>query len=161
GLPTEKVAAGELIAADPEADLAILKVSGVPKGAKPIDPLVAVAPSETLPVMICGVPFGDRLSADGGNPNITIGNASVSGLGGNAAGRLAAVQIDGSINPGNSGGPVIDSDGQLVGVAVATIKGSGIGMAVPAADLVAVLDGRVVSPMFAPRPTLNEMAGFR
>ena len=52
-----------------------------------------------------------------------------------------------ALNPGNSGGPVVDARGRLVGVAVATIKGSGIGFAVPPSALQTVLS--VESPMFA------------
>jgi len=53
------------------------------------------------------------------------------------------VQIDGALNPGNSGGPVVDADGRLVGVAVATIRGANIGLAIPAGELTKVFEGHV------------------
>src|SRR5262249_1885718 len=49
----------------------------------------------------------------------------------------------GALNPGNSGGPVVDADGRLVGVAVATIRGANIGLAIPAGELTKVFEGHV------------------
>src|SRR5205085_12357551 len=58
-------------------------------------------------------------------------------------GQMKAVQIDGAINPGNSGGPVVDEDGRLVGISVATIRGAGIGLAIAPDELARMFDGRV------------------
>src|SRR5205823_13615096 len=57
--------------------------------------------------------------------------------------ELSVVQIDGDLNPGNSGGPVVDAQGRLVGVSVAKIKNTQIGLAIPSADLVSMLKGRI------------------
>src|SRR5262249_27523872 len=59
-------------------------------------------------------------------------------------GEPAIVQIDGALNPGNSGGPIVDSEGHLIGVAVATIRGgNNIGFAIPPQELTKMLAGRV------------------
>src|SRR5262249_32549195 len=76
-------------------------------------------------------------------PAITVGKGSVSSIRQNDRGETAAVQIDGDLNPGNSGGPVVDSAGRLVGVAVAKVRNTQIGLAVPAAQLTKLLSGRV------------------
>jgi WD40 repeat protein len=49
--------------------------------------------------------------------------------------RLDGVQFDGQINPGHSGGPVLDPSGAVIGVAVATIPGKAINLAIPVGRL--------------------------
>ena len=98
---------------------------------------------ETMPVYMFGFPFGETLSTTKGNPAITIGKGSVSSIRENERGETAVVQIDGDLNPGNSGGPVVDGKGRLVGVAVAKIRNTRIGMAIPPAELTKMLNGRL------------------
>jgi S1-C subfamily serine protease len=144
GTATELTAKAEAISADPEADLAILRVTGLKAPPKPIDHANVPKLSETMSVYTFGFPFGQALATGKGAPAITVGKGSVSSLRLDENGELSVVQIDGALNPGNSGGPVVDSKGELVGVAVATIKnGQGIGFAVPAAELTKVLKGRL------------------
>ena len=79
-----------------------------------------------------------------------MGKATISSLRNDVAGELALVQIDGALNPGNSGGPVVDARGQLVGVAVATIRNSsGIGLAIPSRAVSRLLQGRLDKVAFA------------
>ncbi len=116
---------------DPATDLAILKVNA----ARPL-PAVAIGSSADLMV---------------GETVITIGNAFgyenttsvgiVSALGRNV--RLSddqeyrnLIQTDACINPGNSGGPLINIDGELIGINVAVRAGAqGIGFALPIDDV--------------------------
>jgi S1-C subfamily serine protease len=56
---------------------------------------------------------------------------------------LKQVQVNGGMHPGNSGGPVIDTDGQVIGVAVSGIKSTQIHFAVPAEQVRAFLNGRL------------------
>jgi hypothetical protein len=58
------------------------------------------------------------------------------------------VQIDGDITPGNSGGPVVSAQGQLVGVAQATVRDRRIGFAIPAPELSGLLQGRLLDHYF-------------
>ena len=135
-----------MVAIDPEHDLAMLKVRGVANLPVPIDVNHTPELTETMPVTVLGFPFGKVLSTGKAGPAITIGKASISSIRRDDNDDLAYVQIDGALNPGNSGGPVVDSEGRLVGVAVATIKGSsGIGLAIPAQELTKMLQGRVGS----------------
>jgi S1-C subfamily serine protease len=144
GTKTEVTAKAEPIAADPDNDLAILKVTGLKDSVKPIDYAAQPKLTETMPIYTFGFPFGQSLSMARGNPAITVGKGTVSSIRYDDNGAMTLVQIDGAINPGNSGGPVVDTRGQLVGVAVATIKnGQGIGFAVPAPDLVHLMKGRL------------------
>ena len=98
---------------------------------------------ETTPVFVLGFPFGKLLTTNQANPAITVGKGSVSSIREDDHGEPVIVQIDGAFNPGNSGGPVIDSQGRLVGVAVATIKGAGIGLAIHSLQLTKMLQGRI------------------
>ena len=143
--PAEKTAPAEVVAIDPKVDLAVLKVADVADPPTPFDLSVRAEATETTPVLVCGFPFGERMSAGNTkkNPEVTIGKATVSAVRRAADGQVAVVQLDGALNPGNSGGPVVTADGALVGVSVATIFGAGIGLAVPRDRLDDLLAGRV------------------
>ncbi len=144
GTSKEESVRGEVLADDPEQDLAVIKVSGVKALPKPISYLREPKLTETMPIFTFGFPFGKVLATSKGGPAITVGKGSVSSLRMDDDGNLAVVQIDGALNPGNSGGPVVDADGHLVGVAVATIRDStGIGLAIPSRELVRTVEGRL------------------
>ena len=144
GTKKEQSIAAEVLAADPELDLAVVKVSGVKDVPRPIDCQHEPKLTETMPIYIVGFPLGNELAMSKGNPAITVGKGSVSSLRLDDEGRLAVVQIDGAINHGNSGGPIVDVQGRLVGIAVAFMKhGSSIGLAIPSHKLTEVLAGRI------------------
>ncbi|HEV3446742.1 MAG TPA: trypsin-like peptidase domain-containing protein [Gemmataceae bacterium] len=136
----------EVVATDSDRDLAVLKVKSARRFPQPIDISHTPKLVETLPVFVFGYPFGAILSSrkQNKNPEITVGRGSVSSIRRDDQDQIAAVQIDGALNPGNSGGPVVDTEGRLIGVAVATIRGANnIGLAIPAQQLSRMLDGRV------------------
>jgi S1-C subfamily serine protease len=57
----------------------------------------------------------------------TAGNYSISGI----------IQFTAPINPGNSGGPLLDSNGEVIGITTATISGSeGLGFAIPSQTII-------------------------
>lgn len=133
GTPEEQSCRAEIAAMHADNDLAILKITGGRDLPRPIDFSQEIPLVETMPVYVLGFPFGQTLATGRGNPAITVGKGSVSSIRLDDQGKLARVQIDGALNPGNSGGPVVDVRGRLIGVSVATIKGSsGIGLAIPA-----------------------------
>ena len=121
----------EVLYRNKEDDLAILKV----KATKPIPEPLSIGGAdefpETTPVHVCGFPFGEGLANGDKNPEISIGGATVSSNRTDDKGEMSAVQLNGALNPGNSGGPVVTQEGKLVGVAVSTVRGAGIGFAVP------------------------------
>ncbi len=158
GTKDEQIVKAETIALDKPHDLAILKVDGVRAAPQPIPLDADFRPVETTPVFTFGFPFGDALSKSKGNPAITVGRATISSLRRDDEGEDSVVQIDGALNPGNSGGPVVDSKGRLVGVAVATIKGTGIGFAIPPATLQKLLAGSVAGVQIASRPVPEGLA---
>ncbi|OWK43952.1 S1 family peptidase [Fimbriiglobus ruber] len=141
GTADERIATADIAAYDPTRDLAVLRISGIADLPAPIDPNDSPKLLETMPVFVCGFPFGQRLGTQK-NPEISIGPASVSSIRTGPGGQVAMVQLNGALNPGNSGGPVVTAEGQLVGVAVATIKGAGIGFAIPQHEVASMLKGR-------------------
>ena len=121
----------EFRGAEPNKDLAVLKIDAPRSKLKPIDP----GDSDQLLV-------GQKVLAIG-NPfelDQTLTTGVVSALGReirSVAGVpiTGVIQTDASINPGNSGGPLLDSRGRLIGVNTAIINRTGanvgIGFAVP------------------------------
>lgn len=143
GEPGEQVLPAEILSASEDPDLAILRVKGVKERLKPFDYQHPPTLNETMTVYMLGFPFGEVLATNKGNPNITVGKGTVSSIRKDAAGKIVKVQIDGALNPGNSGGPVVDNKGNLVGVAVQTIQGSNIGLAIHPLEIVPLLEGSV------------------
>jgi S1-C subfamily serine protease len=140
GTPRERSAPASIVLDDAERDLALLQVTGVQDLPAPIPLVRNPGVGETMPVFLFGFPFGDALALHQGNPAITVGKGSVSSLRLNDRGEVARIQIDGDLNPGNSGGPVVDAKGRLVGIAVAKVRNTRIGLAIPPADLIAMLE---------------------
>lgn len=123
-----------LVSHDPATDLAIIKID----------------PPKPLPL----VPIGTSSDLLPGEPVIAVGNAYgyentvtrgiISALGrtvqvGDSQKYEDLIQTDASINPGNSGGPLLNVDGELIGVNVAVRVGAqGIGFAIPVDKAMAV-----------------------
>lgn len=117
-----------VIGADPDTDLALLKIDA--------RNLQALEIAETDDVMV-----GDYVIAVG-NPfglssTVTSGIVSALGRESNGGGNRYEdyVQTDAAINPGNSGGALVNSKGELIGINTAIVSRSGssagIGFAVP------------------------------
>ena len=90
---------------------------------------------------------------------MTVGVISAKGRSGLGTGTYEDfIQTDASINPGNSGGPLINIDGEVVGINAMIIQpGTGIGFAIPInmakqilSDL--IKQGKVVRPWDFPLP---------
>jgi hypothetical protein len=144
GSGKEQVVPGEVVASDPEHDLAVLQVKakGLPA---PLDLTQAVKLHETLTVYTFGFPLVELLARNRPNPAVTVGKGTITSLREDEHGRLQRVQLDGELNPGNSGGPVVTADGKLVGIAVSRIVGTKIGFAIPSAELIDLLKGRAAA----------------
>ena len=121
-------ALAKLVGADPETDVAVLKID--------LDRLPAVVFGNTDQLQV-----GDAVLAIG-NPfgvGQTVTAGIVSALGRNRLGLNTFenfIQTDAAINPGNSGGALVDGAGNLVGINTAIFSRSGgslgIGFAIPA-----------------------------
>jgi S1-C subfamily serine protease len=132
-LPDKTKFDAQVIGADQNKDLAVIQVK-VPKGRLTPIPL---GTSKGLlvgqKVLAIGNPYGlDR--------TLTTGIISSLGRSIQAPNGLIIddiIQTDAAINPGNSGGPLLDSQGQIIGINTAILSGGnsgsiGIGFAIPA-----------------------------
>lgn len=119
----------EIIGADPKTDVALIKVKG-----KNLTP-VKMGDSDKIRVgewvLAIGSPFSGSLSQ-------TVTQGIVSATGRSSVGLVDYenfIQTDAAINPGNSGGPLVNMDGDLIGMnsAIASRTGGyeGIGFAIP------------------------------
>lgn len=152
GTLRERSARGEILASDPDRDLAVVKVEGIKDLPRPLDYEDNAELIETMPVYTFGFPLGQLLATNRKGPAITVGRGTISSIRTDDAGNIALVQIDGALNPGNSGGPVVGVKGNLIGIAVATIQGAQqIGLTIPQKQLIKMLDGRAGSAVLTTR----------
>jgi S1-C subfamily serine protease len=143
GHPAEKAYKAGVLAFDKDRDLALLKISSEDFPI-PLSEMDTATVRETMPVYIFGFPFGQGLAIDGqGNPEVTVSSGSISSIRHDKYGNVSYVQVTGDINPGNSGGPIVDKKGKIVGIAVAKVKGTQIGLAIPTKSLEGFFQGRV------------------
>ena len=129
---------------DSRTDLAVLHIK-----AKDL-PLATLGDSDKLDVgewaIAIGSPFGLEHT-------VTVGVISAKGRSGLGTGTYEDfIQTDASINPGNSGGPLINIDGEVIGINAMIIQpGTGIGFAIPINMAKQILNdliktGKVVRP---------------
>ena len=121
----------EVVGLDPDSDLAVLQVNVPPETLSP----VSFGDSDLLQVgetvLAIGSPFGENWTLTSGivsGRDRTIRGMSEFSIGG-------VIQTDAAINPGNSGGPLLNLQGQVVGVnaQIQTNTGAntGVGYAIP------------------------------
>jgi Do/DeqQ family serine protease len=116
---------------DPRADLAVLKIE---PGADRL-PAIAINDAGDVQVGDLVLAIGDPFGVGQTVTNGIVSALSRSDVGANSFSSF--IQTDAAINPGNSGGPLVDMDGDLIGVNTAILSGSGtssgVGFAIPAA----------------------------
>ena len=117
----------KIVARDPETDLAVIRIKSPGKL-----PVVNIGTSQDLmpgeTVIAVGNAFGYEHTVTRGIISALHRNVQVN----ETQQYLDLIQTDASINPGNSGGPLLNIDGQMIGVNVAVRAGAqGIGFAIP------------------------------
>jgi len=143
----------EIIGTDPSTDLAVIKIDGGDL------PTASFGNSSALRVGDWVVAIGNALALEGG-PTVTVGVVS-------AMGRTIEVdsettlydliQTDAAINPGNSGGPLINLNGEVIGINTAKISSvevSGVGFAISADSALPVID-ELITKGYVSRPYLG------
>jgi serine protease Do len=141
----------KVVARDPVLDIALIKIEG--SGF----PFLSLGDSDTLEIGQSVIAIGNAL----GEFRNTVSVGVVSGLArsitagdnsGNAEVLDHVIQTDAAINPGNSGGPLLDLDGEVIGVNVAIAQGSeNIGFALPINSVKSAIEsvestGKIIRP---------------
>ncbi len=143
---------GKVYAAnDPQIDLAVVKIEANDLQTLSLGDMRNVRPGQfTLAV---GSPFGLEST-------VTIGHVSALNRPGQvfdprigtARGYAGMIQTDAAINPGNSGGPLLNIDGEVIGVnsTINTLTGAsaGVGFAIPSTTVKVVADELISTKKF-------------
>ena len=115
----------EIIGTDPESDIAVVKIEAENL------PYLELANSDELEVGEWVLAIGNPLSL---SHTVTAGIVSAKGRSVGLANFESFIQTDAAINRGNSGGPLLNLDGQVVGINTAIVGATGnigIGFAIP------------------------------
>ena len=143
-----------VVGSDGYSDLAVLNVTAP---ASEFHPVQVISSSELMvgePVAAIGNPFG--LSG-----SMTVGIVSQLGrtLSESLAGNFAianVIQFSAPINPGNSGGPLLDANGDVVGITTAIIDSSqGVGFAIPSDTILRELPSLVTTGSYNFHPLIG------
>jgi S1-C subfamily serine protease len=118
---------GKVVGSDPITDVAVIKIP-----AKDL-PTVSLGTSEDVIPGDWAIAIGNPLGLDN---TVTVGIISATGRSSSQVGipdkRVSFIQTDAAINPGNSGGPLLNAQGEVIGVNTAIrANAQGLGFAIP------------------------------
>ncbi len=125
-----QVRSATLVGTDPRTDLAIIKIEKIDNQDYPY---LELGNSENLEVAEWVIAIGSPFQLQA---SVTVGVVSAKGRQGlKISDQEDFIQTDAAINPGNSGGPLLNLDGEVIGIntAIASRSGGymGIGFAIP------------------------------
>jgi len=146
------------IGSDSLADLAVLTINPMPSGLQSL----TLASSSTLqvgdPVVAVGSPYGLSGTLTTGVIS-AIGRTITESSGSNTnSGPTIAdiIQTSTAINPGNSGGPLVNYEGDVVGITTAAVGNSqGLGFAIPSDTIVRELSSLVATGSYSKHPSIG------
>ncbi|AFZ44507.1 HtrA2 peptidase [Halothece sp. PCC 7418] len=141
---------GVVVGADPVTDVAVIKL--------PTNnlPTVTLGSSEAIIPGDWAIAIGNPL---GLNNTVTVGIISAIGRSSSQVGipdkRVSFIQTDAAINPGNSGGPLLNAQGEVIGVNTAIrANAEGLGFAIPI-ELASRIANQLVTEGEAAHPYLG------
>ena len=117
---------GKVLGSDELTDIAVVQVKADNL------PVVSLGSSQSLQPGDWAIAIGNPLGLDN---TVTAGIISAIGRNSGQIGvdkRVSFIQTDAAMNPGNSGGPLLNQDGEVIGVNTAIIQGAqGLGFSIP------------------------------
>ena len=145
--PNGTHASAHLIAANVGADLAVVRVD-----TKGLPPPLQLADSDRLQqgqwAIAIGEPYELQQSVSVGVVSAFNRSEPIQTESGQTLTFKGLMQTSAPINPGNSGGPLIDANGDVIGVNQSTLRGGaeGIGFAIPSNTVKRVVDQMIAHP---------------
>lgn len=141
---------GEVVGQDPVTDVAVVRVEAAGL------PAVTLGNSENLRPGEWAIAIGNPLGLDN---TVTAGIISATGRSSAQIRvpdkRVSFIQTDAAINPGNSGGPLLNQQGEVIGMNTAIIGGAqGLGFAIPIATVQQIAD-QLITRGYAEHPYLG------
>ena len=143
-----------VLVSDPYAELAVLSADAPKEELVPLE----ISSSSSLqvgdPVIVVGTPYGLAGS-------MSTGYVSALGrtLTAETTGRYVianVIQTTAALNPGNSGGPVLNYNGQVIGIATAIVENSeGLGFAIPSNTILKEIESLVNDGYYNDHPWLG------
>ncbi len=143
-----------MLGSDPYADIAVLSTNAPQSEYKPLE----IADSLTLkvgdPVIAVGNPYGLTGSMSTGIVSALGRTISEETTGGYPIANI--IQTTAPINPGNSGGPLLNNQGQVVGITTAILQDSqGLGFAIPSNTILREIESLVSEGSYNRHPWLG------
>ena len=143
----------EVVWSDYDSDLAILKI----KADRKFQPIRMGDSDKIRPgdwAIAIGNPFGFEHTVTTGVISALGRPITIPATGSGSRARTYAnlIQTDAAINPGNSGGPLLNIDGEVIGINTAvSLQGQGIGFAIPVNEVKGIVktlqeEGEIVQP---------------
>lgn len=140
-----EIVEAEIVGADEYTDLAVLSID-----AEYVESVVEFGDSEALTLGEPAIAIGSPLGSDFA---LSVTSGVVSGVNrtvpvdyygdGSIDWEMTAIQTDAAINPGNSGGPLVNVNGQVIGINSMKISSNvveGMGFAIPSNDAVSIIN---------------------
>jgi Do/DeqQ family serine protease len=124
-LSNETIYDAKVVGSDPKSDIAVIRIN-----AKEPLPVAVLGDSDKLQVGQWAIAIGNPFGLD---RTVTVGVVSATGRSNMGIETYENfIQTDASINPGNSGGPLLNVNGEVIGINTAIVAaGQGIGFAIP------------------------------
>ena len=143
-----------VLGSDPYEDLAVLSTDAPVTELKPLEIVVSSTLEVGDPVVAVGSPYGLAGSMTTGIVSAlgrTITEQTTSGY------PIASIiQTSTPINPGNSGGPLLNYEGQVVGITTAIVSNSeGLGFAIPSDAILREIESLVANGSYDLHPWLG------
>lgn len=124
-LSNENIYDAKIVGSDPKSDIAVIRINSK----EPL-PVAVLGDSDKLQVGQWAIAIGNPFGLD---RTVTVGVVSATGRSNMGIETYENfIQTDASINPGNSGGPLLNVNGEVIGINTAIVAaGQGIGFAIP------------------------------